>query len=267
MARQPAVAGQFYPGTPDELREDVSRRLAGLPAPQPALLAISPHAGYMYSGDTAAKTLGRVVIPGRVAVVGPNHRGLGAPAAVMTAGRWLTPLGALELDAELGADLMSRCDLVQEDSRAHELEHSLEVQIPFLQHLRPDFRLTPLCLGALGFEHCRRIGLALAGAVRAAGEPVLLTASTDMTHYESARAAEEKDRQALERILALDPRGLYDTVRGLGVTMCGVLPVVVCLTAALELGATRAELVEYTNSGAATGDYSQVVGYAGLIVR
>ncbi|KMY65698.1 dioxygenase [Desulfocarbo indianensis] len=268
MLRHPVVADQFYPGDPGALRYMMDGFLKNRPAqPQKALAAVSPHAGYVYSGKVAGQVLGRLEIPGRVVVLGPNHRGMGADVAVMSQGHWLTPLGRVALDAELGSALKENCALVEEDSLAHQYEHSLEVQVPFLQALREDFMLTPLCLGRLGYEDCLQLGLGLARAIKAVAQPVLMVASTDMTHYESAQEAKAKDTKAIERILALDPKGLYDTVRGLGITMCGVLPTTVVLIAAKELGATQAELVAYTNSGEASGDYQQVVGYAGLIIK
>jgi AmmeMemoRadiSam system protein B len=266
VVRIPAVAGQFYPDDPAVLAAQLKAYLKPAGEPQPALLAISPHAGYIYSGAVAGRVLSRVKVPARVVVVGPNHRGLGAQAALMSQGAWQTPLGQVELDQQLGEELLRQTSLVQEDPQAHRLEHSLEVQVPFLQMLRPGFKLSPLCLGQLSFSQCREIGLALALAIRAVGEPVLMVASTDMTHYESADAAKQKDTRAIERVLALDPQGLYETVRGLGISMCGVLPTTVCLVAALELGAAQAELVAYSHSGMVTGDDREVVGYAGLLV-
>jgi AmmeMemoRadiSam system protein B len=267
MLRRPAVADQFYPGDPSSLSYTIDGYLKGHPQPQKALVAVSPHAGYVYSGRVAGQVLGGVEIPRRVVVLGPNHRGMGADAAIMSQGQWLTPLGQVELDAELGALLKENCALAAEDAHAHQFEHSLEVQIPFLQVLRRDFLLTPLCLGHLGYSECQELGQGLALAVKAISEPVLMVASTDMTHYESAEAAKQKDTKAIERILALDPRGLFDTVQGLGITMCGVLPTTVAMIAALELGASEAELIAYTNSGETSGDFQQVVGYAGLIIK
>jgi AmmeMemoRadiSam system protein B len=266
MVRTPAVAGQFYPDDPAVLAAQLKAYLKPEGEPKPALLAVSPHAGYVYSGAVAGRVLSRVKVPARVVVAGPNHRGMGAQAAIMSQGAWQTPLGQVGLDQALGEQLKRETSLVEEDPQAHRLEHSLEVQVPFLQALRPDLKLLPLCLGHLSFAHCRDIGQALARAIRAQGEPVLMVASTDMTHYESAGAAKQKDSRAIERILALDPQGLYDTVRGLGISMCGVLPTTVCLVAALELGAAQAELVAYAHSGMVTGDDREVVGYAGLLV-
>lgn len=266
MQRQPAVAGQFYPGSPQELSGMLQAFIDTGAEKKDALVAVSPHAGYVYSGPVAGQVLGRINIPRRVLLMGPNHRGLGAQAAVMTSGQWLTPLGAVELDPELGSALIQNSPLVQEDALAHQYEHSLEVQVPFLQALMPELRLTPLCLGHLELSACLELGRAAALAIKGLGEPVLMVASTDMTHYEPAALAKQQDLRAIEHILALDPAGLYNTVRNNGITMCGVLPTTVCLAAALELGASQAELVAYTNSGEVSGDFDQVVGYAGLII-
>ena len=266
MVRPPAVAGTWYPGTAQGLTDMIQGFLDAPADPQKAVLAVSPHAGYIYSGAVAAKVLSKVEIPRKVVVAGVNHRGVGSPAAVMTQGAWETPFGLVSLDSDLGGELLNRCELVAEDARAHQYEHSLELQLPFLQYFRKDFLLTPLALSYLSYEQCLELGQALAESIKAQAEPVLMVASTDMTHHEPADAAEEKDMKAIERILALDPRGLYDTVRKLGITMCGVLPTTVCLIAARQLGAKDAKLVAYTNSGEATGDFREVVAYAGLII-
>ena len=266
MMRTPAVAGQFYPGIPDRLRSEVKTYLRGEEEPQPALLAVCPHAGYMYSGRVAGQVLRRIKIPKRVLLAGPNHRGVGASVALMSQGSWQTPLGEVPLDHQLAEALLEESHKFNESPLAHQDEHSLEVQVPFLQVMRPDVMITPLCLSFLGPDECVHIGTLIANAVKSLGEPVLLLASTDMTHYESARVAEHKDRLALERLLALDPDGLYNVVRDQRISMCGILPTTACLAAALELGAQKAELVNYTNSGEVSGDYDQVVGYAGVIV-
>jgi len=156
--------------------------------------------------------------------------------------------------------------VVQEDSIAHALEHSLEVQVPFLQYLRPDVAIVPLCLAFGDYGGCELLGRGLASAISAYGEPVLILASSDMTHYESAEAAKKKDTLALERALALDPQGLVEVCRAKGITMCGVIPAAVMLVAARQLGATQAELVAYTNSGEVTGDMREVVAYAAVRV-
>ena len=266
MVRAPAVAGQFYPDSPQQL--DAVLKVFMEPAAEPveALMAVSPHAGYIYSGGTAGKVFSRIKVPQKVVLIGPNHRGAGSPVAVMSQGVWRMPLGEVELDAELGGELVRLSPIAEEDSRAHQYEHSLEVQVPFLQYLQKDLLLTPICISYLDLEDCLSLGLDLARAIKKQNQPVLLVSSTDMSHYEPAEQARKRDMRAVDHILALDPQGLFHTVRNQGITMCGVLPTVICLAAALELGASQAELIHYTNSGEASGDFGQVVGYAGLIV-
>lgn len=266
MDRAPAVAGRFYPSQPQELRDMIQGYLEPRTAPEKALAVVSPHAGYIFSGAVTGKVLSRVAIPQRVLVMGPNHQGVGQKVAVMTRGAWQTPLGLVPLDQKLGQDIISR-GLATEDDLAHQYEHSLEVQVPFLQCLREDLLLTPLCLSMLTYEDCERLGKDIAGAISDCPDPVLMVASTDMTHFESAQQAEAKDSRAIERILELDPRGLYDTVTSMHISMCGVLPTTVALVAALELGAKSAALVAYTNSGEVTGDLNDVVAYAGLVIK
>ena len=218
-------------------------------------------------GAVAGMVLGRVQIPQRVILAGPNHRGLGAVVALMSHGEWETPLGRVGLDPKLGGLLLKNCPLMREDETAHLQEHSLEVQVPFLQALRPDFKLSPLCLSSLGLDECLELGRGIAAAIKELGEPVLMVASTDMSHYEPAEQAKQKDMAAIGQILDLDPAGLYETVARRAISMCGVLPTAVLLEAAKGLGAQKAELVKYTNSGDASGNFNEVVGYAGLIVK
>lgn len=267
MTRQPAVAGQFYPDDPAQLRDMIGSFLpAGVEAAD-ALVAVCPHAGYVYSGAAAGQVLGRIKAPRKVVVLGPNHRGVGAPLAVMSQGAWRTPLGEVELDSDLGGALVKICSPAEEDSLAHKFEHSLEVQIPFLQTLRDDLLLTPICVSMLKYEQCVQVGRDLARVIKDAKEPVLMVASTDMTHYESAKTAKTKDELAIKQMLELNPQGLFSVVRDHGISMCGVLPTTIALVAAKELGAQNCELVTYTHSGEVSGDYDQVVGYAGLIVN
>jgi len=268
MIRSPAVAGQFYPSSPEALRQQVSRLLE-LPAtePVPALGVISPHAGYIYSGRVAGETLGQVVVPPRVIILGPNHHGAGMPLAVSGAEAWSTPLGDVRLDQALReAMLKSIPDLVVDDL-AHRFEHSLEVQVPFLQLLQGDLRILPVCVGPLALERLLAIGQALGRLLANFGEPVLMVASSDMTHYEAAGVARRKDLGALDKVLALDAEGLYRKVRSERISMCGVLPSVIMLAAACEMGASSARLVRYAHSGEVTGDDREVVGYAGVVIH
>jgi MEMO1 family protein len=263
MDRAPAVAGAFYPADPDRLARDVAGFLRSDAPPAPALGVLAPHAGYVYSGAVAGATYARVAVPERVVVLCPNHTGLGALAALWPDGRWRTPLGAVPIDAELTAALRE-CPLVEEDRAAHLQEHALEVQLPFLQALRPDLTLAALCLGPLSAAEAEALGRALAAALRR--RPALVVASSDMSHYLPAETARRLDQRALERLLALDPHGLHDVCRREHITMCGVVPATVMLAAARELGARRAELVRYANSGDVNGDHRRVVGYAGALV-
>ncbi len=267
MIRQPAVAGQFYPGSQSALTRELQRLLPSVTSKQPAIGAISPHAGYIYSGSAAGQLLAGIEIPPTVVILGPNHHGGGALAALSPAQGWQTPLGVVPLQQRLAALIQQQVPAVQEDASAHRLEHSLEVQVPFLQYLRPDVAIVPLCLGFGDYPGCELLGSGLATAIRAFGEEVLILASSDMTHYESADAAKRKDTLALERALALDAKGLVEVCRAQRITMCGVIPAAVMLVAAKALGATQAELVAYTNSGEVTGDDREVVAYAAVTVR
>lgn len=265
--RTPAVAGLFYPRRPDELLRDVRSYAA---VSQPALTAIgcvAPHAGYMYSGHVAGAVYARLEIPQRCVVLCPNHTGAGHPLAVMTRAAWQTPLGEVAADTELGLDLLNRFPMLQEDSAAHRGEHAIEVQLPFLQTRQPKLRFVPIAVGTTDFDALAGLGEALAATIAAVGDKVLIIASSDMNHYESDAVTRVKDHKAIERVLALDPRGLWEVVMRQHISMCGFGPAVAMLTAAKRLGANSAQLVKYATSGDVSGDRDMVVGYAGIIVN
>jgi AmmeMemoRadiSam system protein B len=265
--RTPAVAGRFYPSRRDELLRDITNYST---TSEPAIAAIgcvAPHAGYMYSGHVAGAVYGRLEIPQRCVVLCPNHTGAGHALAVMTRAAWQTPLGKVAADTELGADLLNRFPMLQEDAAAHRGEHAIEVQLPFLQTRQPELRFVPIAVGTSDFDALAGLGEALAAAIAAAGDKVLIVASSDMNHYESDAITRVKDRKAVERVLALDPRGLWDVVMNQHISMCGFGPTVAMLTAAKRLGANSATLVKYATSGDVSGDRDQVVGYAGIIVN
>jgi hypothetical protein len=264
MDRDPVVAGRFYPGDPIRLAREVDRLLAAAGEPAKVLGLVAPHAGYVYSGAVAGAVYARVVVPERVIVLGPNHTGLGGKVALWAEGRWETPLGAVPVDAGLAEALLAS-PLVARDREAHRFEHSLEVQVPFLQRRQARLSIAPLCLGPLAWPECEALGKHVARAASAAG--ALLVASSDMSHYLPAAEARAKDERALEKLLALDPRGLHEVVRREHITMCGFVPATVMLVAAREMGATRASLVRYGHSGETSGDDRSVVGYAGVVVR
>ncbi len=267
MDRLPAVAGQFYPGNRDDLESQLHRFCADGNAPLPVTGIISPHAGYIYSGAIAGRTFSRIAVPDRVVLLGPNHHGVGHPGAVYDMGNWQTPLGTIAVDVALAAEIKTACRHFASDDAAHRYEHSLEVQVPFIQYRNPAARLVPVCIGRLPLEALIASGEALAEVVAGHRDPVLIVASSDMTHFESAEQAKTKDTLALEQVANLDPEGLYRTVRERRISMCGVLPSVVMLAAARKLGAEKGEVVAYGTSGDVTGDNSDVVGYAGVIVN
>lgn len=267
MIRPPAVAGRFYPGD----RRELSRQLEALldvpgAVKSAAIGCMVPHAGYMYSGGIAGQVYARLALPQRMLLIGPRHYPRGAALAINSRGAWKTPLGNVTVDTELATQLCRACPDLREDDLAHRDEHALEVQLPFLQRLAGEFRFVPIALGPVPYPALEALGRAAAEVVRARNEPVLLVASSDMNHYEDERTTREKDRRALEPLLRLDPRGLYDAVRRENISMCGYGAAVAMLVAAKELGATRAELVGYATSGDVSGDRDAVVGYAGVIV-
>jgi AmmeMemoRadiSam system protein B len=234
--------------------------------PQPALAAMSPHAGYIYSGALAAATLAQVEIPERVVLVGTTHHGLAAPMAVSLT-CWRTPLADTPVDAEFAESLMAKSPLVVHDEAGHRREHCLEVQLPLLQYLRDDVHIVPLLVSAIPFNMCQEIAGSLASTIRKSAGKTLLVASTDMSHYLPRQQAAYLDGLALERVLALDPLGLYQTCLKNRISMCGFVAVTIVMLAALELGRTTASLVGYTDSGAASSDLERVVGYAGVVFR
>jgi len=266
MIRKPVVADTFYPGGAERLEQQVRAFMTDMSKQERAVAIMVPHAGYVYSGQVAGQVYSQVKIPRDVIIIGPNHRGMGATHAIMSSGSWNMPLGRIEINEPLAQAVMKHSLTLRDDASAHRYEHSLEVQAPFLQVLRPDFQLVPIVLSASSYDECKELGKAIADGIRDYGQDVLMVASTDMTHYEPHSEAQKKDRFAIERILELDPKGLMTTVLGRGISMCGVMPVTVVLEAALELGARSARLVAYSTSGETSGDYEQVVGYAGMII-
>jgi len=269
--RRPAVAGQFYPAHPAQLLAAVQGMLAeSEAAAAPARAAIAPHAGYVYSGRTAARVFARLEVPRRVVVLCPNHTGLGESShggSACAVGVWQTPIGDVAVDEALAARLLALCPLLEDDPDAHRREHAVEVMLPFLLVRRPDVALTPVVLAWADWPSCRALGEALATLVRESEEPVLLLASSDMNHYESAEIGKRKDALALAEVVKLDGESLLEVTRRNHVTMCGRAPAASVLHAARLLGAASAEVVDYSHSGMVTGDDEAVVGYAGVVAR
>jgi len=270
--RLPAVAGVFYEGRREPLERQVRDCLqANLPsvARVPFIGAVVPHAGLMYSGHVAAAVYDHLEIPKRLIILCPNHTGAGRSAAINCSGAWRTPLGDVAIDSDLAADLCREAPSLQDDTVAHEREHSLEVQLPFLQTMAPDTKFVPICLKAPRYEVCAEVGGAIArvvGARRDQGETVGIIASTDLNHYEDQATTLRKDQVAIDCILALDPLSLWKSIFEQDISMCGFIPTTTVLIAAKELGASSARLLKHATSGDINGDYSRVVGYAGCVI-
>jgi AmmeMemoRadiSam system protein B len=266
MIRQPAVAGRFYPADPRILLREVEEYTPVAADPVQAYCVVSPHAGYMYSGHVAGAVFGAVRLPAHFILLGPNHTGAGSALGLSPASEWVTPLGRAVVDAGLKARLLAEIPPLEEDAASHLREHSLEVQLPFLQARVRDLRFAAICVGTTRYDDLTALGDGIARVVRSWPEPVLIVASSDMTHYESAEEAREKDALAIERVGALDPAGLYRVVLQKDISMCGFAPTVAALIAARGLGASSGRLIRYSNSGEVSRDFDRVVGYAGMAV-
>jgi MEMO1 family protein len=264
--RHPAVAGQFYSGSAETLLRDIKQYVTAPEEKIRAFGCVVPHAGYMYSGHVAGAVYSRLELPKRFIVLCPNHTGMGAPLSIMSEGAWLTPLGEAQIDTALATDLKQILPMLEEDQDAHRREHAIEVQVPFLQTLVREFSFVPIAVGTSRLEALDALGHAVALAIQNAHDDVLVIASSDMNHYESDEVTRIKDRRALDPILALDPKGLWEVVTTQNITMCGFGPAVAMLTASKLLGATKAELIKYATSGDVSGDRDAVVGYAGIVV-
>jgi MEMO1 family protein len=266
MLRLPAVAGQFYPANPRELAAQVKRLTQNEKAEKLRVRAcLVPHAGYAYSGAVAGAVFASVVLPKKILLLGVRHYPRGDALAILSEGAWRTPLGDVPIDAALAAALRRECPLLREDSVAHSQEHSLEVELPFLQVLAPEFSFVPVAVGTLRFEELVATGEGIARVLRQSNEEILVVTSSDMNHYEDEQTTRAKDRKAIDRLLQLDTKGLYDVCRTEKISMCGLGPAITMLTAMNALGETKAELLGYATSGDITGDRTAVVGYAGMV--
>lgn len=263
--RKPCVAGRFYPGSRASLAREVASFLREGPR-EDAVAIICPHAGYVYSGAVAGAAYSSVNIPDRVILLGPNHTGLGPDASVMPSGTWEIPTGAVEVDAPLASKLLSSSPLFKSDLSAHMMEHSLEVQLPFIHAVNPGAKIAPVTVMRADAKECEEMGKALASVVSGEAGKVLIVVSSDMNHYEPDRETRVKDAIAIKKVEGLDARGLLDAARERGITMCGVLPAAIAIFAARALGARSARLISYATSGEVSGDMDAVVGYAAIVI-
>lgn len=271
--REPAVAGQFYPNGKSELIDEISQCFKSPLGPGDAespktvekrtiIGAIAPHAGYVYSGPVAAhlyRKLWSQEMPSTIVVLGPNHTGYGAGLAITTED-FKTPLGVVKIDDELVARLIG--DKFINDYVAHAYEHSIEVQLPFIQFLGWSSKLVPICVGIHEYDELRDAGRQLRKAIQGR-EDVLVIASSDMSHYVPAKVAKELDGKAINAILALDSEKLYDTIFSNNITMCGFGPTIMMMEA---VEGSKATLLKYGTSGD-VHPMRDVVGYASVIVE
>jgi len=273
--RRPAVAGMFYAGTERELREQIEwcyRHPLG-PGVIPeanqggrreVVSLVAPHAGYYYSGPVAAhgyKELAEDGVPDTAVILGPNHTGYGLPVSVWIGDAWDTPLGRVEINRELAEQLLG--DVLGADEMAHMYEHSIEVQLPWLQCLYPGIKIVPIAMLAQDQDTATAVGKAIASL----DDNMVIIASTDFTHYEPHLRAKEKDAAVIEAITALDEAELYQRIERHSCTMCGYGPVAAAIVAAKEKNATRGSLLKYATSGDTSGDFSRVVGYGSIVIK
>ena len=269
MIRQPVVAGRFYPDNPEQLKQELKMYMPSKPPVQGGpydRLVMVPHAGYVFSGEPCGRTLAESRLPSTVFLLGPNHTGLGSALSVWNKGRWEFPGGKLDVDEDLAAKLIESGTGFVSNEAAHSREHSLEVIVPFLHRLNPDMKIVPVCVSEASPSNLRKAGEAMAEIMKNHTEPVSIVVSSDMSHFISADQAKKMDSMALEAIIRMDPKDFYSIVASNQISMCGVLPMTMGMFAAKVLGATSGKLIEYTNSGKATGDYERVVAYAGVII-
>jgi len=270
MIRRAAVAGRFYPESKESIESQIESFDFDDTEPVEAFGVVAPHAGYQYSGPVAAKVYARLKIKGSVILMGPNH-GSGSgydapPVAIMSEGSWELPSGEVLIDEELSRILVEEGPFITEAGWAHETEHSLEVQIPFLQRFAGTVSIAPIIMARLAHDQVKRLADTIFRAVEKYGKPVTFVASTDFSHYVPHKTARTLDHMAIEKIEALDGRGLLDVVSKNQISMCGVQPTAVVIEVCKRLGARKAELVSYQTSGDITGDFSSVVGYGGLLI-
>jgi AmmeMemoRadiSam system protein B len=274
--RLPSQAGAFYAGKAESLKRQIEECFLHelgpgkiptvVKGPRRIIGLICPHAGYMYSGPVAAHAYYNLALDGKpdiVVLFGPNHTGYGSALAIMNEGVWRTPLGDVEVDNETANKIVKEARIVDVDDSAHRHEHSIEVQLPFLQYLfGAEFKIVPICFLMQDLPSARDVGQAVARVL--SGKNSLIIASSDMTHYEPQKSAEKKDRLALQAVEAMDEERFYSVIEEHRITACGYGPIMALITASKALGAKEAKLLCYRTSGDVIGDYSAVVGYAAV---
>lgn len=267
MIRQPAVAGQFYPGNLNELTKELDGYVEMGHDKINAFGALCPHAGYIYSGRVAGSVFAQINVPDTVVILAPNHTGYGPEFSIWPEGSWRTPLGDVRIDEDLVDKLVCDSDLLIKDYDAHKYEHAAEVILPFLQYKNPKIKVVVIVIMSRSLNKLKKLGKSISGVIKDFRPDTLMVASSDMTHQESKVSANKKDKIAINEIIKLDEDGLFNKVDENDISMCGVCPAVSMLVFSKELGASSACLTKYETSGETTGDYNNVVGYAGIIVK
>lgn len=267
MRRSPCVAGQFYYDTSSKLTHQVEQYIDRNAKKEKVTGIVSPHAGLVYSGPVAGAVYSAVDFPETFVLIGPNHTGLGSQISLMESGEWEIPTGVLQIDEKISYGIAMNVPIATKDAQAHMFEHSLEVQLPFIAYFSKETKIVPIVMLSASIDECRMLGEGIAKALKGTDYPVVIVASSDMSHYVHDNVARQKDRKAIEKILSLDPEGLYEIVLKERISMCGYLPVTTMLFAAKALGAQSARLVKYSTSAEVSGDYDHVVGYAGIVLR
>lgn len=267
MIREPVVSGIFYPSDKKKLLKDLDSFINLSETQEMVKMVISPHAGYIYSGHVAGAVFSRILVPDNVIILGPNHTGLGRRFAIMSQGEWLTPLGSVKINEQLGNLIKNKSKLFEEDYLAHLQEHSIEVQLPFLLYRNPYVKIVPICIMHGDYTVLKELGILLAESIMEFGEDVLIVVSSDMSHYLSQDETVRRDSMAVEKILNLDAIGLLDTCMKFNITMCGIYPTVIGIEAVKTLGAKTAILIKYATSGDINKDYRKVVGYSGIVIK
>ena len=267
MIRQPVAAGKFYPASKKALEAQIKSMSNAKTDKKDALAVVAPHAGYICSGPVACELFSSINITDSVIILGPNHTGIGEAFAIYGTGKWRTPMGDIDIDEELSAVICKNTGLIKNDISAHTHEHSIEVQLPIMQYFKDNFKIIPIVLSDGDFQQYEQVAAALADAIKSSGRNILIVASSDMTHYEPENNVKSKDKIAIDAVLKFDEKLLCEVVREHDISMCGYIPVMVMILAVKKLGAKSAELIRYSTSGDITGDYSSVVGYAGISIK
>jgi len=278
--RRPAVAGSFYAGDSKSLNMQIENCFLHKIGPGEIPLVntkkenniiglVSPHAGYIYSGPVAANGFYQIALDGKpdtIIILGPNHRGFGEDISIMVEGKWKTPLGELEIDTDIAEKILKNSKIIKNDKKAHQYEHSIEVQLPFIQYIfGKNIKFVPICMTRQDINTDIEIAQSICSSV--VDKNILIIASSDFTHYEPQEYAENVDKQAINAIIEFNPKKLYDMIYHQNLTMCGPGPITVMLIVCETLGAKKAELLKYATSGDVSGMFNQVVGYASIIIR